>query len=465
VNQAKIPAEPQERAASASPPLRSLGDYRLLRRLGQGGMGSVYLAYDKERRDHVALKVLSDQLASSADYVERFYREAQSGTHLNHPHIVRCIRAGRDQATGKHYLVLEYVDGPNAHALIDRLGRLSVGDAVHVILDVARALEHAHSHNVVHRDIKPDNILITRSGVAKLADLGLAKRTDEESHLTALRQGFGSLFYIPCEQAFNAKHADARSDIYALGATLYHLLTGEVPFTGKSHMEIAEKKIQGRFTAASALNSSVPPVLDRILLKMMALNPDDRYQLVSEVIVDLERAELAAAVPSFADANLALKDPLVQARLSTPKPTQLDLQSSIQRAAVESPSPTVWYLRYRNGDGRLCEAKLTEEKLTQRVRDGKIPKGLEAARHSAGEFLPISHYPELGAPASANDRDGAADPPIAEVDEPDSESSSSDSLEPAPTSPFSLWVWIAAIVCVGLTLGLGALTVWLMRSP
>jgi serine/threonine protein kinase len=341
---------------------------------------------------------------------------------------------------------------------------LSVGDAVHVILDVARALEYAHAHNIVHRDIKPDNILITRSGVAKLADLGLAKRTDEESHLTALRQGFGSLFYIPCEQAFNAKHADARSDIYALGATLYHLVTGEVPFTGKSHMEIAEKKIQGRFAAASVLNSSVPPVLDRILLKMMALNPDDRYQLVSEVIVDLERADLAAPVPSFADANLALKDPLVQARLGTGKPTQLDLQSSIQRAAVESPSPTVWYLRYRNGDGRLCEAKLTEEKLTQRVRDGKIPKGLEAARHSAGEFHPISHYPEFGAPANAEDRNGPADSPIAEVDEPDSESSSVSS-EPAPASPISMWVWIAAIVCVGLTLGLGALAVWLMRSP
>jgi serine/threonine-protein kinase len=463
VNKAKIPTEPEERAGAPSPALRSLGEYRLLRRLGQGGMGSVYLAYDKERRGQVALKVLSDQLASSADYVERFYREAQSGAHLDHPHIVRCISAGRDQATGKHYLVLEYVDGPNAHALIDRLGRLSVGDAVHVILDVARALEYAHSHNVVHRDIKPDNILITRSGVAKLADLGLAKRTDEESHLTALRQGFGSLFYIPCEQAFNAKHADARSDIYALGATLYHLVVGEVPFTGKSHMEIAEKKIQGRFTAASVLNSSVPPALDRILLKMMALNPSDRYQLVSEVIVDLERADLASAVPSFADANLALKDPLVQARLGTPKPTQLDLQSSIQRASA-SPSPTVWYLRYRNGDGRLCEAKLTEEKLTQRVRDGKVPKGLEAARQAAGEFHPISYYPEFGAPAKAEGRDGEVTPPVAEVDEPDSETSDVLS-EPAPKSPIPIWVWMAAVLCVGLTLGLGALAVWLLRSP
>src|SRR5262249_31853657 len=148
----------------------------------------------------------------------------------NHPNIVRCIEVGQDEPTGKHYLILEYVEGPSAQALLERQGRLPIGDAVHLILDVARALEHAHSRNGIHRDIKPDNILLTPSGVAKLADLGLAKRTDEASNLTALRQGFGTLLYIPCEQAFNAKQADCRSDIYALGATLYHLVAGEVPF-------------------------------------------------------------------------------------------------------------------------------------------------------------------------------------------------------------------------------------------
>ena len=356
--------------------------------------------------------------------------------------------------------MLEYVDGGNAHALIDRLGRLSVGDAVHVILDVARALEYAHSRNVIHRDIKPDNILLTRSGVAKLADLGLAKRTDEESHLTALRQGFGSLFYIPCEQAFNAKQADCAATSTPWGRTLYHLLTGEVPFTGNSHMEIAEKKVQGIFAAASVLNPSVPPVLDRILLKMMALNPDDRYQLVSEVIVDLERAELASPVPSFADASLALKDPLVQARLGGGKPTQLDLQSSIHRAAVETPAPAVWYVRYLNGDGRWCLTKITEEKLTQRVRDGKVPKGLEAARHSPGDFRPLSAYPELvGSSADRTKGRTAKSPPKDEEAGPPSES------EPTPRSPISFWIWTAASVCVALTLGLGGLTVWLMRTP
>src|SRR5262249_29456328 len=174
------PAQPAPR--SPSDPLqdpRSIGEFRILRRLGEGGMGSVYLGYQEKLGQQVAIKVLSESLASNQVLVDRFYREAKSGQLLNHPNIVRTIDVGQDTATKKHYLLLEYIDGPSAHALLDEHGRLSVGDAVHIALDIARALEHAHSRNVVHRDIKPDNILITRSGVAKLADLGLAKRTDE----------------------------------------------------------------------------------------------------------------------------------------------------------------------------------------------------------------------------------------------------------------------------------------------
>src|SRR5258708_24253270 len=136
-------------------------------------MGSVYLGYHQELGQQVAIKVLSEQMAGNQDLVDRFYREAKSGALLNHPNIVRTMLVGQDQATNKHYLVLEFIDGPSAHALIDQNGKLSVSDAVHIALDIARALEHAHSRNVIHRDIKPDNILITQSGVSKLADLGL----------------------------------------------------------------------------------------------------------------------------------------------------------------------------------------------------------------------------------------------------------------------------------------------------
>src|SRR5262249_60334352 len=131
---------------------------RLRGRLGGGGRGGVYLAFDGQDDRQVALKVLNDGLAANQGYVDRFYREAKSGALLNHPNIVRTLGVGQDRQTGKHYLVLEFVDGPSAHALLDQRGPLAVGDSVHIALDVARALEHAHSRNIVHRDIKPDNI-------------------------------------------------------------------------------------------------------------------------------------------------------------------------------------------------------------------------------------------------------------------------------------------------------------------
>jgi serine/threonine protein kinase len=304
---------------------RRVGPYQILRRLGEGGMGAVYLAYEERQSQYVAVKVLPFQLANDAEYVERFQREARSFLHLNHPNIVRGIAVDKDAATGTQYMVLEYVEGPSAQALIDRYGRLAVADAVHVILDIARGLEHAHSRNIIHRDIKPDNILLTLSGVAKLVDLGLAKRLDEDTRLTGASRGFGTPYYMPNEQAKDARQADGRSDIYALGATLYHLASGSVPFPGNNPVEIAEKKDLGKFPPASALNPEVPKVLDDILGKMLRRLPKDRYQTVSEVIVDLERSNLSARVPSFVDADLALQDPVVRSRLaSAPQPTQLD---------------------------------------------------------------------------------------------------------------------------------------------
>ena len=397
----------------ADPPheLRRLGEFRILRRLGEGGMGAVYLGYNEGTDKHVALKVLADQLASNQSYVDRFYREAKSGALLNHPSIVHSFGAGQDNATGKHYLVLEYVDGFTAHHLLDRYGRLAVGDAVHIALDIARALEHAHSRNVIHRDIKPDNILITRSGVSKLADLGLARRTDEASHLTASRQGFGTTFYMPYEQALNARHADGRSDIYALGATLYHLVTGQVPFPGDSHLEVVEKKDLGDFTPASALNETVPRVLDQILSRMLARHPRDRYQTASELIVDLERSRLAAAVPSYADPDLALQDPYVRACLaSSAQPTQPDLS---QQPLVETPPPAdsaapatdiQWTVRFPGRDGRWRRVRLGAEQLRRRLREGRVPAGAEACSDPKGGFRPLAELSEFSEALAAAPR-------------------------------------------------------------
>jgi serine/threonine-protein kinase len=396
------PAQARARPSDSSE-LRRLGEYRILRRLGEGGMGAVYLAYHEASDRQVALKVLSDQLASNQGFVDRFYREAKSGRLLNHPSIVRSYGAGQDPTTSKHYLVLEYVDGTSAQALLEQFGRLAVGDAVHIALDIARALEHAHSRNIIHRDIKPDNILITRSGVSKLADLGLARRLDEASHLTAARQGFGTPYYMPYEQALNARHADGRSDIYALGATLYHLLTGQVPFPGETPLEVVEAKDRGAYIPASQLNDQVPRILDQILYRMLARQPRDRYQTASELIVDLERSRLAAPLPSYADPEQALKDPWVRVCLaSSGQPTQPDLA---QLPLTETPLPTpeeeeadrpkTWIARFLGRDGRWKRSRLTTEQVAQRLRDGRLPAETEVCGNPREGFRPVSAFLEF----------------------------------------------------------------------
>jgi serine/threonine-protein kinase len=378
---------------------RSLGEYRILRRLGEGGMGAVYLAYHEPEGKQVALKVLPDALASNQAYVERFYREARSGAALNHPNIVGCLDARQDRLTGKHYLVLEFVDGFSALALLEKGSPLAIGDAVHIALDIARGLEHAHSRNIVHRDIKPDNILITRSGVAKLSDLGLAKRTDEISHLTATRQGFGTPHYMPYEQALNARSADARSDIYALGATLYHLVAGEVPFPGVNHLDVMDKKNVGTFPPASIHNPLVPPQLDQILDRMLAREPDNRYQSASELIVDLERSRLAAPVPSFADPDLARKDPWVQQCMSSSaQPTVPDLSSVVPPAATNGKvngKSDVWYLRRKDREGNWRTAKATTRQVLRHLRAGRLRSRVEASRTAEGVFRSLDAYPQF----------------------------------------------------------------------
>jgi serine/threonine-protein kinase len=443
--------------------LRILGDYRILRPLGEGGMGAVYLGYHEQEKKQVAIKVLNDQLSSLQASVDRFYREAKSLALLDHPNIVRNIAVGQDRATNKHYLVLEYVDGPSAHALLDQFGRLSVGDAVHIVLDIARALEHAHSRNIVHRDIKPDNILMTRSGLAKLADLGLAKRTDETSHLTAARQGFGTPYYMPYEQAMNAKSADGRSDIYALGATLYHLVTGEVPFAGSSHVEIVEKKNLGLFTPASVVNPEVPEELDRILDKMLARDQRDRYQTTSELIVDLERANLAAAVPSFVDTDLALQDPLVRARLTAPaQPTSPDLQRPVKKK--EEPAgngnPDLWYLRFRDRSGQWCKAKATTRQVLQRLREGRMPLEVEASHDPQGKFQALPLLAEFREAALNNPRrkkPAPADKPEKPAGKVAARAEAENPAGEAADAPTFWEQWWLLLLALGVVLGIGGL--------
>ena len=279
---------------------RAVGGYRLLRAVGEGGMSTVYLSYDVPARRAVAVKVLADHLAGKTEFVNRFYREARLSRLLQHENIVQGYAAGFDRDANKHFLVLEFIDGPSSHSVLMKHGMLAAGLVAQIGIDIARALAFLHGRNYVHRDVKPDNVLLHPSGIAKLADLGLTKRLSDDSHLTSVSHGVGTSYYMPYEQAMNAAFVDGRSDIFALGATLYHLLTGQVPFSGTTHEEVMREKEHEVFVPIAKRNPAVPPELAAIVAKTLARDPRERYQTAEELIEALEATGIATPIPSFA---------------------------------------------------------------------------------------------------------------------------------------------------------------------
>jgi eukaryotic-like serine/threonine-protein kinase len=210
--------------------LQRLGKYRIEKRIGAGGMGTVFLAVDTDLNRTVALKVLPKDRAANPVLVRRFKAEGQAAAQMEHPNIVRVFEAG--EADGFLYMALEYVEGIDVYELVERRGVIPVKRSTDIIRQTALALQHAHEKGIVHRDIKPSNLLIKRDGSVKLADMGLARSVDEtlETNITRAGTTVGTVDYMSPEQARNSKAADVRSDIYSLGCTWYHMLTGHPPF-------------------------------------------------------------------------------------------------------------------------------------------------------------------------------------------------------------------------------------------
>jgi serine/threonine protein kinase len=280
--------------------VRRVGPYRLLRRVAAGGMSSVYQAYDDESRQTVAVKLLADPLSSKPEFVRRFRREARLTQLLRHPNIVRGLSSGYDRLAGKHYLGLEYVAGPTAAAAVRPIGRLPVGIVARIGIDIASALAYIHRVHFVHRDVKPENILFDPAGSAKLADFGLVKKINGTSDLTASNQGVGTPYYMPHEQAQNSSIVDGRSDIFSLGATLYHLASGELPFPGETQEMIEEGKKTGTFRPARSVHSDIPVAMDLILTRMLSRDVRHRFQQAAEVVAELTATGLAASPEEFA---------------------------------------------------------------------------------------------------------------------------------------------------------------------
>lgn len=269
---------------------KTLGPYELKRKLGQGGMGAVYLAVDPSLKRQVALKILPREKASNPQLVKRFKAEAQNASQLTHENIVSVYGAG--EADGYLYIALEFIDGIDVHDLVERRGVLPVKRSIDIIKQVCRALQHALEQGIVHRDIKPANLLVRRDGVVKLADMGLARAVDEtmETGLTRAGTTVGTVDYMSPEQARNSKSADVRSDIYSLGCTWYHMLTGTPPFSEGSLTNKLNAHANRPPPDARDKNPSVSEGVVAVMRRMMAKNPDDRYQTPNELIKDLEGA-------------------------------------------------------------------------------------------------------------------------------------------------------------------------------
>jgi serine/threonine protein kinase len=267
----------------------SIGKYKVLERLGSGGMGSVFLCEHKFMRRRVAVKVLPTAKAADPSSLERFYREARAAAALDHPNIVHAY--DNDQDENLHFIVMEYVDGPSLQEIVRRTGPVSVARACHYISQAALALEHANAAGLVHRDIKPGNILVDRTGVVKILDMGLARffNNDEDDMITRKydENVLGTADYLAPEQADDSHTVDIRADIYSLGGTFYFLLTGKTPFGDGS---VPQKLMWHRTRQPkplSAFRGDVPPELQAILDKMMAKEPDQRYRSAEEIATAL----------------------------------------------------------------------------------------------------------------------------------------------------------------------------------
>ncbi|MEL7564489.1 MAG: Stk1 family PASTA domain-containing Ser/Thr kinase, partial [Dehalobacterium sp.] len=259
--------------------------YEIKEKLGSGGMSIVYKGLDTLLNRLVTIKVLREQYANDEDFVRRFHREAQSVASLSHINIVSIFDVGFEE--NSHYLVMEFIEGQNLKEYIRQRGKLTINEAVPIGMQILDALEHAHEHGVVHRDIKPHNILLTRQGRVKVTDFGIA-RAASEATVTYSGTLVGSVQYISPEQAKGVT-IGPKSDIYSAGAVLYEMITGQLPFTGDSPIAVALQHIQNEPAPPSELVREIPEELSHIILRAMEKNPDARYESAREMRSDLEK--------------------------------------------------------------------------------------------------------------------------------------------------------------------------------
>ena len=260
--------------------------YEIIDKAGSGGMADVYKAKCHRLNRYVAIKILKPEFSSDKNFVMKFRGEAQSAAGLSHPNIVSVYDVGDDDIEGIHFIVMELVEGITLKRFIERKGRLDVKEAIGIGVQIAQGMEAAHANHIIHRDIKPQTIIISRDGKVKVADFGIAKAATSD---TVTQNAIGSVHYLSPEQA-RGGYSDERSDIYSLGVTLYEMLSGHVPFAGDNSVSVALLHIQGEARPLHEINPDIPRGLDMIVQKCMQKKPERRYNSASELIQDLKKS-------------------------------------------------------------------------------------------------------------------------------------------------------------------------------
>lgn len=282
------------------------GRYQIIRTIGEGGMANVYLAYDTILEREVAVKILRGDLSSDEKFIKRFQREAKAASSLNHPNIVEMYDVGEDE--GNYFIVMEYVNGKTLKSLIKKRGALSLSEVIDIMLQLTSGIACAHESYIIHRDIKPQNVMILEDGRVKITDFGIAVAL-KSNELTQTNSVMGSVHYLPPEQA-NGSGATVKSDIYSLGILMYELLTGKLPFKGDNAVEIAIKQMKDRLPSITAQNPNIPQSVENVVLRACAKNPKNRYATALEMHEDLktvlseERKNEPKLVYEFPDSEL-----------------------------------------------------------------------------------------------------------------------------------------------------------------
>jgi beta-lactam-binding protein with PASTA domain/predicted Ser/Thr protein kinase len=316
------------------------GRYRIVRKLGHGGMANVYLAEDQELGRRVAIKILNDRHAGDDQFIERFRREAKNAAALSHPNIVSIYDRG--EAEGTYYIAMEYLDGRSLKELIVSRGPAPIPIAIDYARQILLALRFAHKNGIVHRDIKPHNVLVDAEGRLKVTDFGIARAG--ASQMTEVGSIIGTAQYLSPEQAKGAP-VDQTSDLYSLGIVLYELLTGTVPFTGDTPVEIAMKHLSAIPEPPSTRRPDVPHELDSVVLRALAKTPDERYASAEEMDADLERVARGVAIsPVTEEAATQI--------LSRPAGLATAVTTVTPRPAVPPPVPPPVYYDYDDGPVR-----------------------------------------------------------------------------------------------------------------